>query len=139
MSEYVLPTGDVHVLYKDVKWGLEDYDGSLDEESRTETDSLEEAEVVSSKLRKKILDEEYHYALLDLDVPATLVPSSTPGHSHLYIKKAMTWTQYEDLLLALGDAGILEPGYVRASIARGATMLRTPWTKKPKEDEVAPY
>lgn len=62
--------------------------------------------------------------------PAFVVPSTTPGHGHLYVDKAMTWDTYQDLLGALVDAGVLEPGYVGASEARGWTCVRLPWVRK---------
>ena len=76
--------------------------------------------------------ETYHYPVLDLDIPHALVPSTREGHSHLYIRphEPVPWSVYVRLLEALGDAGILEPGYVRVSIERGATMVRAPWVKK---------
>lgn len=72
----------------------------------------------------------YHRPVLDLDVPAFLVPSSTPGHSHLYIDRLLNWDAYRQLLTALGRAGIIEDGYVGASIARGHTAVRLPWVPK---------
>lgn len=67
-----------------------------------------------------------HAPVLDLDFPAKLVPSTTPGHFHLYLDRAMPWSQYRSLLIALGEAGVLEPGYVSASIRRGQTFVRKP-------------
>ena len=67
-----------------------------------------------------------------LDGPAVLVPSSTPGHSHLYIDVPMTWEQYEAILTALADAGVMEQGYYRASKLRKGTHLRLPWVRKPE-------
>lgn len=72
-----------------------------------------------------------HRPALDIDVPCRVVPSSTPGHVHLYFDEtALTWEQYVRLLTALGDAGILEQGYVRASIERGQSVLRLPGVSK---------
>lgn len=71
-----------------------------------------------------------HAPTLDIDLPCRLVPSSTPGHFHLYIDKAMTWAQYVRLLNVMADVGILEPNYVAASIRDGATILRRPGVKK---------
>lgn len=71
-----------------------------------------------------------HYPLLDLDVAVHLVPSSTPGHSHLYVDKPMTWEKYQALLGALQEAGILEAGFVTAAKLRGHSALRLPWVKK---------
>lgn len=62
--------------------------------------------------------------------PAFVIASTTPGHGHLYVDKAMTWSTYQDLLGALVNAGVLEPGYVGASEARGWTCVRLPWVRK---------
>lgn len=70
--------------------------------------------------------------MVDLDVPATLIPSTTPGHSHLYIDVPVNWSDYQLLLDALALVGAVEPGYVQASKARGFTSLRLPWVKKRK-------
>jgi hypothetical protein len=71
-----------------------------------------------------------HKPVIDIDIPAKLWPSSTPGHSHLYIDIEMPWSKYVTLLTALMEAGIVEPGYVKASIARGYTAVRPPWVSK---------
>jgi hypothetical protein len=71
-----------------------------------------------------------HKPVLDIDVPIMAVPSSTPGHSHLYINKPMTWEDYAMLLKVLAAVGILEPGYVDACMIRKCSWVRTPWTKK---------
>lgn len=77
-------------------------------------------------------DENIHYPVLDIDHPCYVIPSQTPGHFHLYIDKAVLWEQYERLLRSLSDAGIIEEGYARASIARKASYAALrPW-KDPK-------
>lgn len=76
-----------------------------------------------------------HALLLDLDVPAYLVPSSTPGHSHLYVDVEIDHDRWKLLIHALADAGVIEKGYAEASINRGASYLRLPWVKK-QEGEV---
>ncbi|QIG58778.1 hypothetical protein SEA_DATBOI_114 [Gordonia phage DatBoi] len=78
-----------------------------------------------------------HRVLLDLDVPAMLVPSTTAGHSHLIIDKKIEWQQYMAILNAFAAARIVEPGYALASKKRLAGHLRTPWTLKP-DVEVTP-
>jgi len=102
----------------------------LDPESYTPghelSDDISKADVITSEVR----GEGTHRPVLDLDFHAQLIPSSTPGHFHLYLDKEMTWEAYERLLKALGRAGILEEGYVAASIARGYTSVRLPWIKK---------
>ena len=90
--------------------------------------TADEAEVVTSL----DLDTFMHRPVLDLDMPAELLPSSTPEHFHLYIDKPMTLTKYAKLLHALADAGIIEEGYAAASIERGYTSARLPWVKKPE-------
>lgn len=67
-----------------------------------------------------------HVVALDIDMPAQLFPSKTPGHYHLYIDKVMEWDDYVELLNALAKAGIIEQGYAAASIAKGCTALRLP-------------
>lgn len=87
----------------------------------------EGANLYSSELLE--LDDEglpLHAPVIDFDVPARLVPSSTPGNSHLYIDVAMSWEKYEALLQALVDAGVVEPGYLGASRERRATFVRMP-------------
>ena len=101
----------------------------------TETTNLDLADIVTSKQRKirysRNYDPEYfHTPVLDIDVPAMLVPSSTPGNHHLYIDVPMTWSQYKRLLNVMCEVGILEPGYVNASKERGFTAVRLPWIRK---------
>lgn len=73
----------------------------------------------------------FHAPTLDIDIPAYLIPSSTPGHSHLYIDVEITWDKYVKLLNVMAECGILEEGYVKASIAKGGTYVRLPHIKKP--------
>lgn len=73
---------------------------------------------------------DWHLPVLDLDIPHTYVPSSTEGHGHLYLDTPVKWSDYEKLLRTLARLGILEHGYVEASIAKGATMVRKPGVKK---------
>ena len=85
----------------------------------------EEATLVASTTQRNT-----HAPAIDLDVPAFLVPSSTPGHSHLYIDVEMSWWKYRVLLWVLKFTGIIEPGYYRASIHRKASFLRRPGVMK---------
>jgi hypothetical protein len=71
-----------------------------------------------------------HKPVLDLDMDVLVLPSSTPGHHHLYIDRAMPWNEYSLLLNVLAHVGILQDGYVRASHHRSESFLRTPWTRK---------
>jgi hypothetical protein len=65
-----------------------------------------------------------HFPVLDLDFPCELVPSTTLGKFHLYMDKKVTWLAYQNVLTAMAEAGLLEPGYVAASIAAKATFVR---------------
>ena len=59
-----------------------------------------------------------------------LVPSSTPGHSHLYLDVAVPWYAYVDLLRVMCQAGIVEEGFYSLSKHRGLTCVRLPWVQK---------
>jgi len=83
----------------------------------------ERADVVSS-----IAADGLHYPVLDLDFDAELRPSETEGHYHLFINRGIAWEDYERLLEALRDCGLLQRGYVRASLQRGHTAVAIrPW------------
>lgn len=79
--------------------------------------------------------------VLDLDCVHEYRASPTPGHGHLLIDVEMSWRQYRKLLKMLGKLGILEPGYVRAALARKHNEVRLPGIpkKKPKEPPEPPY
>lgn len=73
-----------------------------------------------------------HLPVLDIDFPARLVPSSSKGHFHLYLDgmKPLPWWRYRLLLRVLAWAGVIEPGYYTASVARRMTLVRLPGVKK---------
>lgn len=114
-----------HELFKVLRWGGDSSaDGRTDR--REQVTDLDTADVISSK----IAGHSTHTVMLDLDVPALLVPSSTPGHSHLYIDVEMSWGQYRLLLAHLASCGVIERGYYNVSVRKRATMLRLPWIKR---------
>jgi hypothetical protein len=92
-----------------------------------ETTNIGQADIVSSQFNYA---DDAHMVVLDLDGPAALIPSTTPGHHHLFIPTCINWETYARLLDALADAGVLEPGYVEASKRRGFTAVRLPWVSK---------
>lgn len=122
-----VPSNYRHPLYRVTKW-TDDYGRTgEDRVPAGTTNTLEpEADVVSSE----VVGTDHHTVMLDLDVPAVLVPSSTPGHSHLYVDVAMPWRQYRRFLKAAYRAGLIEEGYYQASISRKGTHLRLPWVTK---------
>lgn len=85
-----------------------------------------DANVITSQL----LDSDLHAPVIDVDLPMRWVPSSTPGHGHLYIDHPMPAAYMWALIELLAEIGLVEPGYLRASQARGYTSVRLPWVKK---------
>lgn len=79
-----------------------------------------------------------HAPVIDVDFPIAVVPSSTPGHFHLYIDKPMFWDQYVELLAALENAGIVQHGFVHHSVNRKKSVLRMPWVNKKRASAAAP-
>jgi hypothetical protein len=124
----------------------EEYEPGIDREVA----DLSSANVVSSTLlnshtvinfdpKKPFSEQEKvprHAVLLDIDYPAHLVESSTPGHFHLYldVPAGVEHGAYMNLLGVLRDCGIIEKGYADVSIARGHSDLRLPWVTK--DDQV---
>mgnify|MGYP000888624733 CR=1 FL=1 len=88
----------------------------------------------SNLLGSRIKGRKTHAPVLDIDYPARLVPSSTEGHYHLILDVEMSWRKYKKLLKVLGEVGVIEPGYARASIARRGSFIRVPWVRKQKTD-----
>jgi hypothetical protein len=108
------------------------------EDDRKEASIIDGANVVSSAIQPvpnpwldiDLNPTKMHAVLLDLDVPAYLVPSTRPGHSHLYVDVQVTEERYFNLLDALAECGVIERGYANASKKKGGTFLRLPWIKK---------
>ena len=88
----------------------------------------EQSNLVTSKIPETLL---WQAPAIDIDVPCELIPSSQPGHYHLYIHKAITHVQYQNILKALSDAGIVEKGFFAAFLSRGYTALRHIGKHKP--------
>lgn len=64
-----------------------------------------------------------HVVAVDIDLPCHLIETS-PGKHHLIVEKAMPWKRYRALLIALEQAGLIEAGYLEASLVRRASYLR---------------
>ena len=98
------------------------------------TDRIGDMNLVSSKSASDE-DDDVHYPVIDLDVPAALVPSSTAGHSHLYLGVGMSWEKLGALLDALVSAGVVEAGYAQACKEKhGCAYVRLPWVHKAPSD-----
>lgn len=122
-----------------------EYEPGID---REEESSLDKANVISSTRTgfprdhvtdpetKKYVQKQRHAVLLDIDYPAHLIESSTPGHYHLYldVPEGVKHEDYMELLAVLAKCGVIEKGYADVSIARGHSDLRLPWVSK--DDQV---
>lgn len=117
-------------LYKVLRWKQESRDGAYIDDREVST--LDDASVVSSLVTdsRDSWMGEMHKVVLDIDHDSELIPSSTPGHFHLYIDREIPRDKYFALLAAMVDAGLIEDGYVEAAKRRGFTCVRLPWIKK---------
>lgn len=77
--------------------------------------------------------ERRHKIVLDIDHPAWLIPSTTPGHYHLYIDVpgGLNESAYFSFLELLARLGIIQSGYAEASIRQRFSNVRLPWVAKP--------
>lgn len=106
----------------------EDYNG---DPARYPSTNIKDVNIISSLVDGK---PGIHRPVIDLDLSAALIPSSTHGHYQLYIDRELPWEIYLDLLRAMERAGIIQPGYLAASEERGHTAVRLPWVKKGAPD-----
>lgn len=100
-----------------------------DNEERRQVDPVE-ANLIASRCA-----DGRHMPVIDLDVPHYVIPSTTPGHGHLYIDVKTSWPRYIVLLLSLRLCGVIEKGHLWWSVKRGATFVRKPGVLK----ETAPF
>lgn len=115
-----------------VKPGTESDDGPLDG-PLVETDARQ-ANMVGS-----LLDNGRHSPVLDLDFEARLVPSSTPGHYHLFLDGLeLDADAYDALADALVAAKVIQPGFRRRLRESGTTLARLRRDKTPGEPATGP-
>lgn len=94
----------------------------------TAVSDLMVANIISSKHNAP--GDPLHDVVIDIDLPVKVI-ESTNGNTHLFIEHdGIPQDQYFALLDALAGAGIVQPGYVRASKERGYTAVRLPWIVK---------
>jgi hypothetical protein len=91
---------------------------------------VEDDPMKANLVSSRIGDSKYHSPVLDIDMPCRLLPSSSPGHHHLYVDHPMEWDTYRLLLQSMAQAGLLEWGFVAASVEQGYSTVRAPWVKK---------
>ena len=97
--------------------------------------ALAETSLVQPGHARMLIDEAGAHAypfIVALETPARLVPSSTPGHNHLYLDTELPWDDHERLLKRFEEATIVQRGFYTASVERKQTMLRKPGVRKPE-------
>ena len=142
-------------LFTNVRW--QDY-ASAGESDRDDVDDLSQAEAASSQraddhsrhaimfdidLPARITMEDglvvdkgdghsfvWPFLAWNLGIRSWLIPSSTEGHSHLYVDCDLLWDDVLRILRQFERAGVVELGYLLASEKRGFTALRLPWIQK---------
>ena len=163
MSEGVNP-GLLALLAKQVCFQVEDWGPSSEHPSKGEREQgdLAVAHVVSSAVREHWMvekpkpedaapdpfddlfaggfseyEEPKHIVVLDIDHPAHLVGSSTEGHHHLYVEiPPCSHQDYLAFLDAAHKIGLIEEGYLNASMARGHSDVRLPWVRKGEDGDL---
>ena len=132
-------------------WGRVEWDRSSDEDwlddKRESVTTLWSAEAMSSEYvalaphQMNGVRQGEHLIALDIDFEAALIPSSQKHRYHLIFNRTAPWEKVEALLIAMRECGLLERGYVDASIHRKSTFLRLPWIRKGHEveDQKAAY
>lgn len=122
-----------HRLYMLVPDSTDRYDDNGDPLLPAPSTSVETAELIGSKIRGSTR----HTVMLDVDHPVVVVPSSTPGHYHVYIDVPVEHRPYERLLQALSEAGVVQSGWVQAALELGESVLRLPWVGKARGEASA--
>lgn len=103
--------------------------GDYNEFGPEKEEPIHKANLITSKF-VTAFGTEYHAPVLDIDFEAELIPSSTEGHYHLFLDRAMSKELYFELLDVLARVGILQYGFVEGAKKRGASSVRLPWIKK---------
>ncbi|QDF16046.1 hypothetical protein SEA_LILYLOU_18 [Microbacterium phage LilyLou] len=132
-KEAMLPINNTVLRWGDLSHSSADPDPIRDERPTTDIDH---ANIVCSDLDGFAGRGEFqhgygpaHKVVFDIDWPIDVIQSS-PGKGHLYIDKEMSWSTLIMLMAAFVEAGLMEPGFMYASIQRGYTSVRVPWALK---------
>lgn len=83
-------------------------------------------------LISSLIAPDMHLPALDLDLDHLYVPSSSPGHGHLYLTTPLSTARYHTLLSVLYSYGIVQRGILYQVEAHGMTTVRQPHVKKPQ-------
>jgi hypothetical protein len=111
------------------------YNQALDESTSDQASWPGECEPCDDKdmanLVGSLCSDGLHRPVIDIDLPARLVPSSTEGHYHLYIDTPMELPVYLAMLDAMAAAGVVAHTWVEHVRERGMSTCRPEWVKKP--------
>jgi hypothetical protein len=103
-----------------------DPSGVDDQPERVEV-PIEDALLFSAKRR---YGTDRYALLLDIDIPVHVVKSSS-GNTHLFFDVDLSKAEHDDILHALGAAGVIQDGYMRSGVrSKLGSTLRLPWVKK---------
>jgi len=80
-----------------------------------------------------------HGPILDLDFPHRYVPSTTPGHGHLYLNQPIRRWRQIVLLWGLYIGKVIEPGFFWWSLRRGGTFVRRPGVQKTEDERAVEF
>lgn len=72
-----------------------------------------------------------HWPVIDIDRECAWVPSTNPGHGHLYINYGVSFDGLIEILTVLTKHGVVQPGFLDAAKERGYSAVRVPGVKKP--------
>lgn len=72
----------------------------------------------------------FHRPVIDFDFPCELIPSSTPGHFHLYIGRSLSWENYVELLNVMLKCSLIQRGWYDSAIREGQSIVRMPGVVK---------
>lgn len=117
LSDVKMPVRRLYYNYDLASGEKTTYSGS---EKNKEVKTENEANLISS-----LTINNTHAPVIDLDLPARLLPSKTEGHYHLYLDVEMDEDDYFKLLKVMAEVGLVEDGYYKASLKKGASFVRT--------------
>jgi hypothetical protein len=109
--------------------------GTSPENDEREPCTKAEANLICSEVKGDFWGSDTHFPVIDIDLPCRLIPSSTPGHFHLYIDSPIDGEKYRNMLDAMAEAGVVQEFYAKAAHLRGATFVRPTWVKKNEDND----
>jgi hypothetical protein len=131
-------------IAKDRQWMQNDFiDVFLDSgetsthvfKERAKLGNLRFVEKGKGNLISSMVRPEVHRPILDLDKPHAYVPSSTPGHGHLYLDVTLNEMEHYLLISTLVQLRILGRGSQHQLEAHSMSLTRPPHVKKKETSE----